>query len=85
VPRIRVNLLISWFRSAKLINFFAASISSCVMLPDFSFASHVLQSIPDFASKEQIGVFNDYKLTIVCVLGYITHMQSYGSTKSLRL
>jgi hypothetical protein len=48
------------------------------MLPDFSFASHVLQSIPDLASKEQIGVFNDYELSIICVLGYITHMHSHA-------
>ena len=46
------------------------------MLPDLSFASHVLQSTPDLASKEQIGVFNDYKLMMIYVLGYITHVQS---------
>src|SRR5215208_6593280 len=43
-------------------------------LVDFSFVSHFLQSTPDLASKEQIGVFNYYKLRIMCILGYITHM-----------
>lgn len=51
------------------------------MLPDLSFASHVLQSTPDLASKEQIGVFNDYKLMMIYVLGYITHVQSERFTK----
>src|ERR671916_2125996 len=55
--------------------------SSFVMLPDFSLASHFLQSMPDLASKEQIGVFNYYKLKMMCLLGYITHMRS-GRTPS---
>jgi hypothetical protein len=32
--------------------------------------------MPDLASKEQIGVFNYYKLKMMCLLGYITHMRS---------
>ena len=51
------------------------------MLPDLSFASHILQSTPDLASKEQIGVFNDYKLKMIYLLGYITHVQSESFAK----
>jgi hypothetical protein len=50
--------------------------SSCVMLPAFSFASQFLHSTPDLASKEQIGDFNYYKLIVMYLLGYITHMRS---------
>ena len=50
------------------------------MLPDLSFASHVLQSTPDLASKEQIGVFNGYKLAMIYVLGYITIYAAYVSS-----
>ena len=49
--------------------------SSCVMLPASNFASQFLQSTPDLASKEQIGDFNYYKLRVMYLLGYITHVR----------
>ena len=59
---VRVNLDISGLLSAKRVSFIDASTSCDVSDPDWSFASHLEHSTPDFASKEQMSDFTGNKL-----------------------